>query len=68
MASDSGRVRRLAERGAINVGDIQMNLGTCRNFGVILEKPNFIDSMIALPTPVRTCCAANYNGRRADTL
>ncbi|MGI5918896.1 MAG: FGGY-family carbohydrate kinase [Christensenellales bacterium] len=32
--------------GAINVGDIQMNLGTCGNFGVILEKPNFIDSMI----------------------
>ena len=35
--------------GAINVGDIQMNLGTCGNFGVIHSKPIFQKSMIAFP-------------------
>ena len=33
--------------GAIEVGDIQMNLGTCGNFGIIHDKPIFHDSMIA---------------------
>ncbi len=32
--------------GAIEPGDIQMNLGTCGNFGVILSKPEFINTMI----------------------
>lgn len=32
--------------GAIDVGDIQMNLGTCGNFGVIQKNTNFLDSMI----------------------
>jgi len=33
--------------GAIHVGDIQMNLGTCGNFGIIHSEPVFHDSMIA---------------------
>ncbi|MBI9095977.1 MAG: FGGY-family carbohydrate kinase [Sphaerochaeta sp.] len=33
--------------GAIEAGDIQMNLGTCGNFGIIHDKPVFHDSMIA---------------------
>jgi xylulokinase len=33
--------------GAINVGDIQMNLGTCGNFGIIHDAPVFHASMIA---------------------
>lgn len=33
--------------GAIEVGDIQMNLGTCGNFGIIHDKPVFHASMIA---------------------
>ncbi len=32
--------------GAIQPGDIQMNLGTCGNFGIITSKPDFVDSMI----------------------
>jgi len=32
--------------GAIEPGDIQMNLGTCGNFGVILSKTNFPNTMI----------------------
>lgn len=32
--------------GAIEVGDIQMNLGTCGNFGVIHKNVSFLDSMI----------------------
>ena len=32
--------------GAINEGDIQMNLGTCGNFGIIHKDPKFMDSMI----------------------
>ncbi|RKY03212.1 MAG: carbohydrate kinase [Spirochaetes bacterium] len=32
--------------GAIEPGDIQMNLGTCGNFGVILSKPEFLNTMI----------------------
>ncbi len=35
--------------GAINEGDIQMNLGTCGNFGIIHKDPNFLDSMINFP-------------------
>ncbi|MFA6309204.1 MAG: FGGY-family carbohydrate kinase [Clostridia bacterium] len=33
--------------GAIEEGDIQMNLGTCGNFGIIHKAPNFQPSMIA---------------------
>lgn len=33
--------------GMIDEGDIQMNLGTCGNFGVIHRDANFYDSMIA---------------------
>ena len=33
--------------GAVAEGDIQMNLGTCGNFGIIHCKPEFHDSMIA---------------------
>ncbi|MCX7847574.1 MAG: FGGY family carbohydrate kinase [bacterium] len=33
--------------GAIADGDIQMNLGTCGNFGIIHTAPTFHDSMIA---------------------
>ncbi|WP_341875986.1 FGGY-family carbohydrate kinase [Defluviitalea saccharophila] len=33
--------------GATQVGDVQMNLGTCGNFGVIHKDPNFLDSMIS---------------------
>ncbi len=33
--------------GAIHVGDIQMNLGTCGNFGIIHSEPVFHNSMIA---------------------
>jgi ribulokinase len=32
--------------GAIEVGDIQMNLGTCGNFGIITKETNFPDTMI----------------------
>ncbi len=35
--------------GAIEPGDIQMNLGTCGNFGVVHSKPEFLRSMIAFP-------------------
>lgn len=35
--------------GALHPGDIQMNLGTCGNFGVIMEKPEFLHSMINFP-------------------
>ncbi|MEA5015458.1 MAG: FGGY-family carbohydrate kinase [Candidatus Limiplasma sp.] len=34
--------------GAIDVGDIQMNLGTCGNFGVIHRNTAFLDTMINL--------------------
>lgn len=40
--------------GAINVGDIQMNLGTCGNFGVIHQDKNFMDSMINLAYTVNS--------------
>jgi xylulokinase len=33
--------------GALSDGDIQMNLGTCGNFGIIHATPRFHDSMIA---------------------
>lgn len=33
--------------GAVEVGDIQMNLGTCGNFGIIHDQPTFHQSMIA---------------------
>ncbi|MFO7958085.1 MAG: FGGY-family carbohydrate kinase [Candidatus Brocadiia bacterium] len=33
--------------GAVDEGDIQMNLGTCGNFGVIHRDTNFLRSMIA---------------------
>jgi xylulokinase len=33
--------------GAVEEGDIQMNLGTCGNFGIIHKDPVFLDSMIA---------------------
>lgn len=33
--------------GAIEEGDIQMNLGTCGNFGIIHKDTNFLKSMIA---------------------
>lgn len=32
--------------GATKPGDIQMNLGTCGNMGVILDQPNFLPTMI----------------------
>jgi xylulokinase len=32
--------------GAIDEGDIQMNLGTCGNFGIIHNRPEFFQSMI----------------------
>lgn len=32
--------------GAIEEGDIQMNLGTCGNFGIIHKDTNFLDTMI----------------------
>ena len=35
--------------GAIAPGDIQMNLGTCGNFGILHDKPVFQDTMIAFP-------------------
>ena len=38
--------------GAIEPGDIQMNLGTCGNFGIIHQDTNFIDTMIACPYTV----------------
>ncbi|MFO7535283.1 MAG: FGGY-family carbohydrate kinase [Kiritimatiellia bacterium] len=34
--------------GAIDDGDMQMNLGTCGNFGIIHRAPVFHDSMIAI--------------------
>ncbi len=33
--------------GAVEEGDIQMNLGTCGNFGIVHKDPTFLDSMIA---------------------
>ncbi len=33
--------------GAIEEGDIQMNLGTCGNFGIVHRDPHFHDTMIA---------------------
>lgn len=33
--------------GAVEEGDIQMNLGTCGNFGIIHKDPVFLESMIA---------------------
>jgi xylulokinase len=33
--------------GAVAEGDIQMNLGTCGNFGIVHRKPEFHNSMIA---------------------
>ncbi len=38
--------------GSIEEGDIQMNLGTCGNFGIIHENDNFLYSMIAFPYTV----------------
>ena len=38
--------------GAIHPGDIQMNLGTCGNFGVIMRGTDFLDSMINFPYTV----------------
>lgn len=38
--------------GAVEPGDIQMNLGTCGNFGIIHKDDKFIDSMIAFPYTV----------------
>ena len=35
--------------GATRPGDIQMNLGTCGNFGVVLDSMNFLPSMINFP-------------------
>ncbi len=32
--------------GAIYEGDVQLNLGTCGNFGIIHKDPNFLESMI----------------------
>jgi xylulokinase len=34
--------------GAIEVGDMQMNLGTCGNFGIIHKETDFLNSMINL--------------------
>jgi len=42
--------------GAIRPGDMQMNLGTCGNFGIIHTEPVFHDTMIAF----------NYTTDRAD--
>ena len=41
--------------GAIDEGDIQMNLGTCGNFGIVHKDPVFLESMIA--------CAYTTNSR-----
>ena len=38
--------------GAIEPGDIQMNLGTCGNFGIIHDDKNFLDTMIVFPYTV----------------
>ncbi len=38
--------------GAIEPGDIQMNLGTCGNFGIIHKDDTFHDTMIAFPYTV----------------
>lgn len=38
--------------GAIHAGDIQLNLGTCGNFGIIHKDANFLDTMIAFPYTV----------------
>ena len=35
--------------GATEVGDIQMNLGTCGNFGVIHQNTDFLESMFNFP-------------------
>ncbi len=35
--------------GATRPGDIQMNLGTCGNFGVVMDTMNFLPSMINFP-------------------
>lgn len=39
--------------GAIAPGDMQMNLGTCGNFGIILDKPDFLNSMINFDYTIR---------------
>ncbi len=41
--------------GAVDEGDIQMNLGTCGNFGIVHKDTNFLPSMIA--------CAYTMNSR-----
>lgn len=38
--------------GATRPGDLQMNLGTCGNFGVIMENMDFLPSMINFPYTV----------------
>ncbi len=38
--------------GAINIGDIQMNLGTCGNFGIIHQNDNLMNTMINFPYTV----------------
>ena len=35
--------------GAAEIGDIQMNLGTCGNFGVVHQNTDFLDSMFNFP-------------------
>jgi xylulokinase len=40
--------------GAINAGDIQMNLGTCGNFGIIHKSTDFLDTMIVFPYTVNS--------------
>lgn len=38
--------------GAVQSGDIQMNLGTCGVFGIVHEAPEFLNTMIACPYTV----------------
>lgn len=40
--------------GAVDIGDIQMNLGTCGNFGVIHNNTNFMNTMINIAYTVNS--------------
>ena len=46
--------------GALADGDMQMNLGTCGNFGIIHSAPTFHDSMIAFNYTTDTVAAPVY--------
>ncbi len=40
--------------GAVEEGDIQMNLGTCGNFGIIHKRTDFLNSMIVFPYTIHS--------------